>query len=69
MKAPESCTVDELEPYAREWARRLRAQQPPPRQKVLRPCPYCFEKFGARDLVKHKPRCSKSPAVMEREAS
>jgi hypothetical protein len=32
-----------------------------PRAKVMRPCPWCRKSFGARDLRKHGPVCSKSP--------
>src|SRR5437868_2303453 len=31
------------------------------RPRVSRPCPYCREKFGARELREHVPRCDKSP--------
>lgn len=31
------------------------------RPQVLRPCPYCREKFGARDLREHIPQCDKAP--------
>jgi hypothetical protein len=30
-------------------------------RKVLRPCPFCNKKFGARDIRVHKPRCPKKP--------
>jgi hypothetical protein len=29
------------------------------RPKTLKPCPYCRESFGARDLTAHKPHCPK----------
>ena len=28
---------------------------------VLRPCPFCREKFGARAMRKHTPACPKNP--------
>src|SRR5437667_3526052 len=31
------------------------------RPQVSRPCPYCKEKFGARELREHIPRCDKAP--------
>jgi hypothetical protein len=31
------------------------------RPRVLRPCPYCRKKFGARDLREHIPQCDKVP--------
>lgn len=41
-----------------ESAKRLRARQPkPPRPKVKRPCEFCQELFGARDMRKHRPQC------------
>jgi|SRR5579884_236224 len=43
-----------------ESARRLRARQVnPPRPKVTRPCEFCQELFGARDMRKHRPVCPK----------
>jgi hypothetical protein len=46
----------------RERNRRISAQREmPPRAKVMRPCPWCGWRFGARDLRKHVPVCSKSP--------
>lgn len=63
MKTPTQCTLEELEPYAREWMRRIRAGRSP-RAKVLTPCPKCGNKFGARDLRKHIPACSGSVTVV-----
>jgi hypothetical protein len=41
-----------------ESARRLRMRQvDAPRPKVLRPCPYCLQSFGARELRDHRPIC------------
>jgi hypothetical protein len=31
------------------------------RPRVLRPCPYCREKFGGREFREHIPRCEKAP--------
>lgn len=62
MKAPEKCTLTELEPYAREWLRRIRAGKTP-RVKVMRPCPKCALQFGARELRKHIPVCSLGRAL------
>src|ERR1051326_4576495 len=31
------------------------------RPRVLRPCPYCRKKFGARDLRGHIPKCDRAP--------
>src|SRR5437868_8012500 len=31
------------------------------RPQVSRACPYCKEKFGARELREHIPRCDKAP--------
>jgi hypothetical protein len=30
------------------------------RPRVSRPCPYCREKFGARELREHIPQCDKA---------
>ena len=35
------------------------------RDKVETPCPYCGEKFGARELREHLPRCPKRPKEPE----
>ena len=40
-------------------ARRRRAAQPPPRQKIMRPCAHCGEPYGAREMRKHVPTCRK----------
>lgn len=41
-----------------ERGRRLAEQRSTPAvPKKLRPCPYCAEEFGARDLRVHIPRC------------
>ena len=41
-----------------ESARRQRARQiDPPRPKVLRQCPHCFQPFGAREMREHVPAC------------
>ena len=42
-----------------EAGRRMRARNPQPTPKVLRPCPYCKKNFGARELRKHIPVCPK----------
>lgn len=43
---------------ATEHGKRMRAKQAePPRAKVIRPCPRCGVKFGARDLRAHLPTC------------
>jgi hypothetical protein len=31
------------------------------RPKNLQPCPYCRQKFGARELAAHKPNCADRP--------
>lgn len=56
MKTPDKCTDAELEPYAREWLRRIRVGRSP-RAKVLKPCPKCGLEFGARELRQHRPVC------------
>ena len=33
----------------------------PPRAKVLRACVMCGEEFGAREMLKHTPRCPQNP--------
>jgi len=51
--------------FYREVGRRRVSKRPADlaigQPKVMRPCPYCKEKFGARDLRAHKPRCSSRP--------
>ncbi|HKD62356.1 MAG TPA: hypothetical protein VKB47_17970 [Terracidiphilus sp.] len=47
---------------AREWTRRLNLKRDPKnagRKKTIKPCPYCGEPFGARDLRLHVPHCPK----------
>lgn len=51
-----------------ESARRRRATQiEPPRPQIKRPCRFCQELFGARDMRKHQPICprrhDKQPAI------
>lgn len=62
MKSPDKCTDAELEPYAREWMRRIRAGKSP-RPKVLRACPKCRLPFGARELRQHIPLCKSEPGA------
>jgi hypothetical protein len=35
------------------------------RAKVLKPCPHCKKRFGARELRAHGPRCAKNPRNQE----
>ena len=43
-----------------ESARRRRAKQTqPPRSQIKRPCEFCQELFGARNMRKHRPVCPK----------
>src|SRR5215469_14087676 len=51
-----------------ESARRLRARQrTAPRPKIKRPCAFCQELFGAREMRKHLPLCPRrhetTPAI------
>jgi hypothetical protein len=62
MKALDKYTIAELEPYAREWLRRRRAEQRS-RPKIERPCPHCGRPFGARDMRAHKPTCTAKAAA------
>ncbi|HTF68658.1 MAG TPA: hypothetical protein VK638_38870 [Edaphobacter sp.] len=63
MKTLASYTTAELEPFAKEWLRRKRAERSvQPRPKVERPCPHCGVSFGARDLRAHTPHCAERPA-------
>lgn len=59
MKTPAKCTLEELQPYASEYARRLRMGKTA-RPKVLKPCPKCGKNFGARELRKHIPTCERA---------
>jgi len=43
----------------RQNARRKTHVGPP---KVLRPCPHCRARFGARELRAHKPQCPEKPS-------
>ncbi len=46
-----------------EAGRRRRAMvSGPTNPKVLRPCPFCKKKFGAREMRTHKPVCPKKPS-------
>lgn len=49
------------EDLTREYMRRHneRRRKTPPRPKVLRPCEWCGEEFGAREMRGHIPQCSK----------
>jgi hypothetical protein len=50
-------TTAQLRPYASEYQRRMRARQADP-PKVLRPCKYCGQLFGAVELRGHnQPAC------------
>lgn len=35
-------------------------RETPARAKVLRPCSMCGKEFGAREMLKHIPRCPKN---------
>jgi hypothetical protein len=60
MKTLKQYTMAELEPFAKEWLKRKRAERTTqPRPKVERPCPHCGLLFGARELRAHKPQCTK----------
>lgn len=45
--------------HAESARRRRRAQLEPPRPRVHRPCEFCLELFGAREIRKHRPVCPK----------
>ena len=53
MKKPKNCTLDELRPYAREYASRMQLGKPA-RPKVLKPCPGCGELLGSRERRDHR---------------
>jgi hypothetical protein len=55
-----------LRKFDAAWARAMSAARKtfgagPGRDPVLRPCPFCGEQFGGRELRTHKPRCPKKP--------
>jgi hypothetical protein len=49
-----------------ELGRRLRSLRKNPRlagrKKIFRPCPYCGDQFGARDLLVHRKICERRAA-------
>jgi len=64
MKSPHSMTTDALEPFAREWMRRVRT--PPLRQRVQHVCPHCGQTIvGTREFRRHKPQCRKCARAPE----
>lgn len=54
-------TIPERE-FNSERGRRLAVQRKTPAvPKKLRPCSMCGGEFGAREMLKHIPRCLKNP--------
>src|SRR5215469_11696741 len=51
--------------HAESARRRRAAQVEPPRPQVRRPCAFCLELFGARELRRHRPVCPKRNQMTE----
>ena len=51
--------------HAESARRRRAAQVEPPRPQVRRPCVFCLELFGAREMRRHRPVCPKRNQTAE----
>ena len=47
-----------------EWARRAAKKPGSGRQRILRPCPKCGERYSTRMLRNHLPSCKGAPSTI-----